>query len=86
MEDAIRLRGVRVPDQLLIVMRSCWRHHAIDPLGVKERLVDVGRAVVPLTLHVEVVTPIASQPCSFKPVFLDMYPCSGIVPPAPTSL
>jgi hypothetical protein len=30
-EDAVRLCGVHVPDELSVYKRSCWAHHAVDP-------------------------------------------------------
>lgn len=44
-----------MPDKLTILERCGRRHHAVDPFRVVQSLIDVGRAVVPLPVHIEVV-------------------------------
>lgn len=55
MENTICLSRVHVPDELTVLERCSRRHHAVDPLRIEERLVDVWRLVVELTVHIEVV-------------------------------
>ena len=55
MEDTIALSSIHMPNELSIDKRCCWAHHAVNPLRVKEGLVDIGRLVVPLPLHVKIV-------------------------------
>lgn len=50
-EDAVGLGAVQVPNEQLVDERGSWRHHAIDPVGIEERLVDERRFVVKLSLH-----------------------------------
>lgn len=54
-ENAIRLCTVQVPDELTIDERCSWAHHAVDPLWVVQGLVDEWRAIVPLSVHVQVI-------------------------------
>lgn len=56
MENSISLGTIQVPDELAVDQWCSRGHHAVDPLGIIERLVDERRTVVPLTVHVEVIT------------------------------
>lgn len=55
MENTIRLGRVQVPDQLTVLQRRRGRHHAVNPFGIIQSLVDEGRSIIPLAVHVEIV-------------------------------
>lgn len=54
-KNAVGLRGVHMPDQLAVLEGRGGRHHAVDPLGIVQRLVDEWGAVCPRPVHVEIV-------------------------------
>lgn len=39
-EDTVGLRAVEVPDKLFVDSGGAGGHHAVDPVGIEERLVD----------------------------------------------
>lgn len=55
-EYAVRLSAVQMPDEELVNCGRLWCHHAVDPVGVEESLIDDWRLVVELTIHRQVVT------------------------------
>lgn len=57
-EDAVRLAAVHVPDELLVDAGRLRRHHAVDPVRVEERLVDLRRLVLELPVHGQEVAPL----------------------------
>jgi len=56
-EDPVGLGGIQMPDELEVLQRCRGTHNAVHLFWIVEGLIDVGRTVVELPLHVEVVGP-----------------------------
>ena len=86
MEDSIRLTGVEMPDELLVLEWCSRAHHAIDPLWIPQTLVHGRRAVIEKPVHVEIVrsgrsVSNAHRIAAYTALTLEVGLCLPLLPP-----